>query len=190
MFGRSRDCGDKHCLLSPRFLYREVLGARLNDAFKCPLASPYFAEGNLDNQPISNYMLYPSNNWRSKHFGYATQEAYQKLGRGFRPRSEPDVKFGLLASDIAFGSHGYAIGGAALSGHPAPSGSMGEFRSVINSHTGYNLGTEADFTASANYVDDDGSVHTFRINGLSHTDGANWVTNDRYKYLLPRALAR
>ncbi len=181
-----------------RPLYRDYLGGPLEKTFKCPLACPYFAQKIQDSNDLSNYMLYPSNNWRSKHFDLnqprdftrSIPGGYQRLGNGFAVDSEPGVTFDLLASDAAMGK--YASSGTPLSGHPAPGGSI-QIGNHANDHYGWELGPN--MSAPINYANGDGSVRTFTIDANSYLDVQDWVINNgtgsaSMKYLLPRSMAR
>lgn len=172
-----------------RDVYREYLGP-LNKSFKCPLATESFADRDMDSSKLANYMLYPTNNWRTKHFDYGDEPGgFTKLTMGFSVTKSPQIKFGLLASDQAMGRYGNV---GPLSGHPAFNGSYGEIGNGRNDTLGYSLGM--DFTAPINYANHDGSVHTFDIDGMSYLNlDGKWVINrgagSGNKYmLLPREL--
>jgi prepilin-type N-terminal cleavage/methylation domain-containing protein len=170
--------------------YREYLGSTLDAGAKCPMASPYYQRTNLDNSHMSNYMLYMTNNHKTKLFTFEYDGQgiiSSRMGHPWSPAGKPQYEFTYLASDCAFGNGLYGYGGA-MTGHPALGGSE-EHYSVINTHTGYKLGFRDDhISTSLNFVDGDASVHTFTVTTESYWDDDNWVTNG--SYLLPKALAK
>lgn len=183
-----------------RPVYQEYLGGPLNKYMKCPLAVEWYAERDLDTylhngSALVPYMLFTTNNWRTKSFGFSEIGAYEKNDTEWSPVSFPDSKFTLLASDFIFGNYSFKAD-AALSTHPGPNGSYGRLGNATNNQVGHDLGK--DIEAPINYCDGDGSVHGYTVDGLSYLDRTNWLYNDQskgspkgaYKFLLPRELAR
>ncbi|MEM6505948.1 MAG: prepilin-type N-terminal cleavage/methylation domain-containing protein [Planctomycetota bacterium] len=164
----------------------------------CPFIHQKFKDYNdwgLKEDKSLSYMLYVTNNYRSKFFYYEDVGAYERLGDTWSPLGKPDEDFTLLASDFAWGElspHG--TGGAyrgALSSHPATSGAAFETESQQNEAPGYIL--EGAQEAPLNFADADGSVQTYRVSDTSKDDADTWVVNDQghnRKILLPRDLAR
>jgi len=158
----------------------------------CPLKSERFFENNEDDRILS-YMLYTTNNYRTKHFYFENVGAYERLSKNWSPAGEPDAEFTLLASDFAFGSFtpfGSSTSGA-LVAHPAPNGAIEEHFAEINDAGGFII--DESQSSPNNFADADGSVHTFKINANSVNDTDNWVVNRHSRgkdALLPRDLAR
>ena len=84
----------------------------------------------------------------------------------------------------------YGYGGAAA-GHEPFGGGYGLAGGPINNHPTYAVGQQADplLRVPINYVDADGSAHTYNMNHLSYLDTTEWVTAYNYDYLLPKDLA-
>lgn len=186
--------GNYHYDLRPA--YREYLGNELDRTVKCPLATKYFADQKLDDLDISNYMLYVTNNHLNKQF------AFEDDGQGiissssmrmWSPAGSPQYKFQYLASDTAQGVMAYRYGGA-TSGHPAHNGSLGERGIARNEQPGWALGwwDEPKYKAPINFLDGDGSVHTYIMDAASYLDTNKWLLNTSGNniYLIPRDLAR
>ncbi|MEO0476295.1 MAG: hypothetical protein AAF085_10075, partial [Planctomycetota bacterium] len=174
----------------------------------CPFIHKAFKDDNrfgINEDKSLSYMLYVTNNYRSKFFYYEDVGAYQRLGDTWTPyrggtgsfdgRQKPDYEFTILASDFAWGELSpFGTGGAykgLLSSHPATNGATYETASQINEAPGYIL--EGTQEAPLNFADADGSVLTFRASDSSKDDTDNWIVNDKghhRKILLPRDLAR
>lgn len=176
-----------------RPLYRNYLGGSVNKTMKCPLASPTFADSNIDTasgRVLTPYMLFTTNNYKTKTFVFADIGAYERLDRWWRPAKPGSntLRFGILASDFTYGN----FGGSALSSHPARDGSSVESNNHINSQTGYLLG---DAEVPVNYADHDGSVRSDNVSAASRTQTAIWASNSDpgnsdFAFLLPRAMAK
>ena len=147
----------------------------------------------------SSYMMYTTNNYRTKHFYYEDVGAYERLGDTWSPFQKPDEDFTILASDFAFGNfapHGQKDENGdpyrgALTAHPATNGSIYEHASQLNDAPGYVVDETQD--APTNYADADGSVQMFKINGGSYKKTDEWVVNDRGNHrtaMMPKALVR
>ncbi|MBI1336288.1 MAG: prepilin-type N-terminal cleavage/methylation domain-containing protein [Phycisphaera sp.] len=196
--------------------YREYLGGTLDRTMKCPLATRFFAEGDLDNHTgpdnpdkvqLSNYMLYVTNNANQKIFRFSTSDpnvVSSRVNTLWSPHNPVGLKFGYLASDVAFGNLNYGgtnyFSAGTVAGHPSPQGDYGEGGGPINSHPGHRLGIPPLFyppdptlaPAPINFVDGDGSVHTFNVTNRSINDSATWAINSNKndRYLMPKALAK
>ena len=172
-------------------LYREYLGAPLNLTMKCPLATKHFADRDFDKTGRGpSIVLYPTNNWRSKHFDYGTEVGgYVNPDKGFSMVGITGLNFGVLASDVAMTRYGNQM----LSGHPSPGGDFGQIGTMTNDHVGYSLGTELE--TPINFVDVDGSGHTYKMSYHSYLDTDNCAQNrgigsSSRGMLLPRDLGR
>ena len=183
-----------------RELYAEYLGGPIDRTMKCPLASDFFANADLDtdlhnNQRPLPYMLFVTNNYRTKTFGFDNVGAYEKQYARWSPVTEPALEFGLLASDFIYGQYDKVLN-QPLSTHPGPNGHYGEVGDATNNNKGYDIGLNMD--VPINYLDENGSVQTYKVNGTSWLDRNQWVANDQgkngpkgaFKFLLPRAMAR
>lgn len=157
----------------------------IDPVLNCPLASPFFINNNTEEYIIS-YMIYVTNNFRVKTNNYARPGGYQKSGKYFSPRAHPNQKFGVLASDFAYGKSsgkssptvsGNDVNGA-LTTHPASNGALGEREANINDASGYIVGPNQN--APMNYADEDGSVQNFAINAESYLDTDTWSSNLNY----------
>lgn len=179
-----------------RPVYSDYLGGNLNRAVKCPLATEHFAERQLDESDISNYMLYMTNNHLNKGF------PFQNDGRGiisssteqmWSPAGAADYEFRYIASDTAKGFQRNQYGGA-ISGHPAPNGSLGEEGNAENDQPGWALGRSDQpiYKAPVNFLDGDCSVHTYVMDSSSFLDTDQWLANKSGNdfYLVPKDLAR
>lgn len=179
-----------------RPVYREYLGTdSLNTAAKCPLASPWFQKTDIDKHWLSNYMLYMTNNPRTKHFYMEVDDAMHissKMNRTWSTSNDPDVEYRLIASDMNFASGIYGYGNGAVTGHPAPQGYDREAGGPINDFPGYGIGKlgEPLLTAPINFLDGDLSVHTFAVNAESRFHTNDWARVYNANYLLPLDLAR
>jgi hypothetical protein len=166
-------------------LYRNYLGGPLDGAFKCPLACNWYYERNQDNNHLSSYMIYPSNNRRSKHF--YTKEGWTRPGKGFVADKDTakGYTFKLLASDYAF--WGAYEGCPLVSGHPALGRTSGaEHRAPINSVVGWWLNSGQ--ITTANYASDDGSVKSYVISDTSGDNPSYFLWADRF--MVPAEAAR
>lgn len=175
-----------------RPVYREYLGGSLNTHARCPLASPLYHDVDMDTFHMSNYMLYMTNNRFNKLMSFhddGTDYVSSKVGHAWSPSGRPDHKFTLLASDAAFHDL-WGTNGSAVTGHPDFQGSD-EHPSVINTHTGYLLGRPGTKTsAPLNFLDGDGSVHTYKFTPDSIDDTENWIQWGNREALLPVDLAK
>ena len=147
----------------------------------------------------SSYMMYTTNNYRSKHFYYEDVGGYERLGDTWSPEGDHDADFTILASDFAFGNfapHGQKDENGdpykgALTAHPATNGSIYEHSSQLNDAPGYVVDETQD--APSNFADADGSVQMFKINAKSYLKPDEWVMNRHHRgkdAIMPRALAR
>jgi len=159
----------------------------------CPLKSEKFFENNQDDRILS-YMMYVSNNYRSKHFYFEDVGGYERLSKTWSPEGEHDAEFTLLASDFVLGDfapHGLPQYRGALTTHPSTSGSLYEHFAEINDFGGHIL--DSSQSSPANFADADGSVTTYLVNGDSINDTDTWVINNRGNHrnvMMPRDYAR
>ena len=181
--------------------YREYLGGELDKTVKCPMATKYFAERKLDNLWLSNYMLYPTNNYNTKHFYYKDDRPEDRLyvssrmnhTWSIRNRKFKHLKFSLLASDAVFGRGIYGSRGAVLCiGHPGFDGFVRYTGGPINDFPTYGVAWDGGEKREAlvNYLNDDGAVHTYLIHNYSYQDDETWAKVPNYSFMLPVDLAR
>jgi prepilin-type N-terminal cleavage/methylation domain-containing protein len=177
-----------------RPVYREYLGGELDKTAKCPMAAPYFADRKIDDQHLSNYMLYPTNNHETKHFYFANEDApivSSRLNKTWSVEAERELEFRLLASDASFGNM-YGYGGGSMAGHPAPNGFDRPVGGPINDFPGHGIGywDNPIYKVQLNYLDGDGAVHMYHVDASAKFDADTWVRVQNYNVLIPRDLAR
>ena len=170
-----------------RPLYRQYLGGSLTNTFKCPLACSWYAKQDQDKNTLSNYVLYPTSNWKSKFFYMAEPGGYTKYGNTFSVSTAPKVKFDVLASDLAAGNYRYGGAGPLVVGHPPMADSVPE-ESSTNFQPGYSV--PKNISVPVNYLNGDNSVRMFKVNQNSRFNTSQWVSSSNGGQLLPKALAR
>ena len=185
-----RDGGGSYDL---RPLYREYLGADLDQVMECPLSTDAFVKQDMEatgGRVLTSYMLFTTNNWKTKTFNYSKIGAYEKMEHWWSPTTYPNVRFGIIASDFIYGRYG--ANSTPLSTHPSPGGSTPDVGSMVNDMVGYDLAYQA---APVNYANDDCSVRTFAVDYQTYLDTANWAPNadpgnSNFAFLLPRVMAK
>ena len=175
----------------------------IDSVLNCPLAAPFFINNNKNEKNIS-YMMYVTNNYRTKYFYYKDVGAYEQMGT-WTPKDRQDVNFSMLVSDFAVArqdgvssedlhaSESDVTG--AMTAHPASNGYLGTYSHDTNDFGGYIVGPNQD--APLNFMDADGSVQDFKVNANTYLDTEGWAfngmgdpSNANKKILLPLDLAR
>jgi prepilin-type N-terminal cleavage/methylation domain-containing protein len=166
----------------------------IDSVLNCPLATPFFIGNDKIEKNIS-YMMYVTNNYRTKHFYYADVGAYEQMGT-WSPNDHKEVDFSMLVSDFAVarqsGKSDESLTSndvtGAMTAHPASNGQLGTYQNDSNDFGGYIVGPSQD--APLNFMDADGSVQEFRVNAETTNDSENWLKNGNKNMLLPKDLAR
>jgi prepilin-type N-terminal cleavage/methylation domain-containing protein len=166
----------------------------IDSVLNCPLATPFFIGNDRIEKNIS-YMMYVTNNYRTKHFYYADVGAYEQVGT-WSPNDHPDSDFSILVSDFAVASQRgkssedlstFDVQGA-MTAHPAPGGYLGTYQNDSNDFGGYIVGPTQE--APLNFMDGDGSVQQFKVGANATNDTENWLKNGNKQMLLPRDLEK